>query len=653
MFFIYIPIIVSFIALVFAAILFSGVTKQKVENEKAKEISRIIYKGAKTFLNKEHKLLVFFVIIISVILYFLINHNIAWTFLCGAAFSVVAGNLGMRIAALSNARAAEAANKNLKNALKLAFNSSSAIGMVVAGFGLLGVTILYLIFDNPQILYGFGLGASLTALFIRVGGGIYTKAADIGADLVGKIEAGISEDDPRNPVTIADNVGDNVGDVAGIGADLFESYVDAIITVMVIGSLGILFEPQMLMNLPLILASVGIIGAIIGNIFVRVSKKNFSSHKFLNRGVFCATIITATISLFAIKLITGKFILFWPFVIGLASGIGIGLIIEFFTSYNFKPTQKVAVSAQTGPATNILKGLSLGMLSTLVPTLIISLAILSYFFADIYGIAITAIGMVSILGIILAVGAFGPIIDNAAGIAEMSKMSKKTKQITKELDAVGNTTAAIGKGFAIGSAILTCLVLLIGYKIVANLEIIDLFNPITLIGLFIGGLVPFLFSSFIISAIGKAVMKIIQEARKQFKKIKGLLSGEAKPDYIRCIAISTEAAFKEMILPGALAIITPVLVGFLLGPEALGGLLIGAIISGFLLALTMVNSGATWDNAKKYIEAGNLGGMGSEAHKASVIGDTLGDSFKDAAGPSINILLKLMAIIALIIAPLL
>jgi K(+)-stimulated pyrophosphate-energized sodium pump len=654
MIFIYISIIISFIALIFAGAISYSIQRRKVEDEKAKEISRAIHRGAMAFLNKEYKVLIIFVIVVGAILYFFLGHNIAWAFLCGAMLSALAGNIGMRIATLSNARTAEAAKRSLRDGLKIAFDSGSVMGMTVVGLGLLGVSVLYLIFEDPQIIYGFGFGASAIALFARVGGGIYTKAADIGADLVGKIEVGIPEDDPRNPATIADNVGDNVGDVAGMGADLFESYVDAIIAAMVIGSLGILTGFQNLIFLPLLLVGAGIIAAIIGNIFIRVGGEKISPQKVLNQGVFGATILTAIFSLFIVRFVTGHFTLFWAFLIGLASGIGIGLITEFYTSYRHKPTKELAISAQTGSATNILRGFSLGMRSTLVPILVISTAIfLAYLFGGIYGIAIAAVGMLSTLGITLATDTYGPVADNAAGIAEMAGMGQEVRKRTEELDAVGNTTAAIGKGFAVGAAALTALVLMVSYGLVANLDTINLLAPRTIIGLFIGGLMPFLFSSLVISSVGKAAMKMVQEVRRQFNKIKGLLEGKAKPDYARCVAISTQAALKEMILPSILVIVVPVLTGFVLGPEALGGLLAASIVTGFLLAVTMANSGAAWDNAKKYIEAGNLGGKGSETHKAAVVGDMVGDPFKDTAGPSLNILLKLMAIIALIIAPLL
>ena len=652
MLYIYFSIAVSVIALFFAGVLYIGIKKRKIENKKARELSKSIYKGAMAFLNKEYKVLVFFVIIAGLILYFLVDKNTAFAFLAGVILSGIAGNIGMRIATSSNAKTAEAAKKSLKESLKIAFSSGSVLGMSVVGLGLLGVSVLYWLFKDPQVIYGFGFGASSIALFARVGGGIYAKASDIGADLVGKIEQEILEDDLRNPVVIADNVGDNVGDVAGMGADLFESYVDVIIATMVIGSFGLLSNLKNLIFLPLVLAAVGIIAAILGSIFIKTIKKKTAPHKIFKQGIFGTTILTTIFSFFVIRFITGGYILFWAFLIGLASGLGIGLITEYFTSHNFNPTKKLAISAQTGSAINVLNGLSLGMKSTLFPTLIICITIfLSYLTSGVYGIAIAAVGMLSTLGIIIAVSAYGPVVDNASGIAEMSQMGVRAKKKTKILDTIGNSTAATGKSFAIVSTTLTTLVLLASYGIIANLKIIDLLSFKTIIGLFLGGLMPFLFSSLVISSVGKAAMQIIYEARRQFKKIKGLLEGKVKPDYARCMAISTSLALKEMILPGVLVILVPILVGFGLGKEALASFLISSIITGFLLAIMMANSGAAWDNAKKYIEAGNLGNKGSNAHKAAIIGDTVGDSLKDTAGPSLNILLKLMAIIALIIAP--
>jgi len=654
MIYIYISIIISAIALIGGGILILKVQRRKVENEKAKEISRLVYKGAMSFLNKEYKVLIIFVILIGAILYFLIGSSIIWAFLGGVVFSALAGNISMRVATLNNARTAEAAKKSLKKGLEIAFGSGSVIGMVVVGLGLLGVSLFYLIFGDPQVIFGFSLGASIVALFTRVGGGIYAKAADIRADSAGKIEAGAHEDSSRNPAAIADIIGDNVCDVAGMGSDLFESYVDVIIAAMFIGSLGLLFP----VSLPLFLAGLGIIAAIIGNTYIRLffkdklRKKKTQDCKLLERGVLGATIPVAVFSLFAIKFITGHFLLFWPFLIGLIGAIGIGLIIKFYTSYNYKPTRKVAISAQAGPSANILNGVSLGTRSTLFPVLIISLVIfLAYSCGGIYGIAIAAIGMLSILGTTLAINTCGPVIDNAASIAEMTGMSQEAGKNIEKLDAMGNTIVASGKGLAMGAAALTALVLLISYSLIAKLSIIDLLAPKTIIGLFIGGLIPFLFSSFMISSANKAAMKIIQEIRRQFKKINGRLEGKAETDHTRCISIGTKIALKEMIIPGLLVIIMPVLIGFLLGPEALGGLLTASIVVGFLGGITMTTSGASWDNAKKYIELGNLGGKGSESHKAAMIGDTIGDSFKDVAGPSLNILLKLMAVVALIIAP--
>jgi len=665
MMYIYISIVVSFFALIFAGILAWRIQKQKTEDEKAKKFSQLIRKGAITFLNKEYKILIVFVLIIGIILYFLLNHNLAWAFLLGVIFSALAGNLGMRVAVISNIRVVETTKKSLKSALLLAFNSGSVMGMTVVGLGLLGISVLYLIFEDPQIIYGFGLGASIVALFARVSGGIYAKSADIGADFAGKFEVDISEDDSQNPAVIADNIGDNVNDIAGAGADLFESYVDAIISTMVIGGLLLLTGFQNLIYLPLLLATAGIIAAIIGNItfdtkhFLQNSKLNIKYKKIkpcriLKQKVFKTAILVAIISLFVIKFTTGQFILFWPFLIGLVSGIGISLITEFYTSHDYGPTRELAISAQTGSATSILKGLSLGIKSSIGPTLIILAVIfLAYLFSGIYAVAIATIGMLSIMAIVLAVSSAGPVIDNASGIIEMAKIGEETKKKIGKLDAIGNTTATIGKNFAMGVSALTMLVLLISYSLIVDLKVINILMPKIIIGLFLGGLAPFLFSSFTISSINRATIKIIQEIRKQFEKNHGLLEGKTKPDYSRCVIISTRAALKRMPILGVSIIVLPIFVGILLGPEALGGLLVGSTLTGFLLAIIMANSGASWDNAKKYIEAGNLGGKGSKAHKSAIIGDVIGDSFKDATGPSLNILLKLMAITALIIGPLL
>jgi K(+)-stimulated pyrophosphate-energized sodium pump len=538
----------------------------------------------------------------------------------------------------------------------VAFNSGSVMALSVVGLGLLGITVLYMIFKEPVIIYGFGFGASSVALFARVGGGIYTKAADVGADLVGKVEKGIPEDDPRNPATIADNVGDNVGDVAGMGADLFESYVDSIIAAMVIGSMVAIGERGIL--LPMVLAATGIMVSLISNIFVKIGSAGTeqvgSGQKALNRGIWAATILMAISAYGLIKYLGFGIDIYYSFLVGLLAGLGIGLMTEYFTSHKYRLTRKIAQAAQTGAGTNIIAGFALGLSSTVIPILIIAVAIfLAYQWSQLFGIAIAAVGMLSTLGTTLATDTFGPVADNAAGIAEMAGLGKETRERAEDLDAVGNTTAAIGKGFAIGAAALTALVLMVSYGQSVKLPFIDLLNYRVIIGLFLGGLMPFVFSSFALQAVGRAAMAMVEEVRRQFRTIKGIMDGRTEPDYTKCVDISTKAALKEMILPSVLSILAPVLVGFILGPAALAGLLAGSIVSGFLLAVTMANSGGAWDNAKKFIELGNFGGKGSEAHKAAVVGDTVGDPFKDTAGPSLNILLKLMAIVALIIAPLL
>ncbi|MAG91358.1 sodium-translocating pyrophosphatase [Candidatus Woesearchaeota archaeon] len=645
-------IIISILALIFAAFTASRILKQDAGNQKIKEIADAIHQGAMTFLHKEYKILVIFVIVVALVLWFAIPQTgpkLAVSFVAGSILSALAGNIGMRIATKSNSRTAVAAKKSISKGLKIAFSSGVVMGLSVVGLGLLGVTALYLIFDDPNIIFGFGFGASSIALFARVGGGIYTKAADVGADLVGKVEKGIPEDDPRNPAVIADNVGDNVGDVAGMGADLFESYVDNIIAAMVLGVVA--FSVQGI-KLPLALAAFGIVSAILGTYFVKAAKKKHL-HTALNKGIFASSVIMLIGSFFIVKFLVNDVGIFFATVAGLIAGIIIGVSTEYFTSSHRKPTISIAEASKTGSATNIIQGLSVGMMSTVIPVIAVSAAILiSFKFGGLFGIAIAGVGMLSTLGITLASDTYGPVADNAAGIAEMGRMGKEVRKRAEALDAVGNTTAAIGKGFAIGSAALTALALFASYMTITGLTSIDIGKPLVIVGLFIGALMPFLFSSLTMKSVGNAAFHIINEVRRQFKEIKGLMKGTAKPDYNKCIAISTHAALKEMILPSLIAIITPVLFGYLFGAEALGGLLAGVTVTGFLMAVFLSNSGGAWDNAKKYIEEGHLGGKGSDAHKAAVVGDTVGDPCKDTSGPSLNILIKLMSIVSLVFVPL-
>jgi len=647
--------LIALIGLGFAGFLAYQIKKQKVVDQKAKEISQHIHEGAMAFLNKEYKFLASFVIVVAILIWLIpaLSWKTAVCYVAGAIFSIAAGNIGMRIATRANVKTAEAAKNDLYQGLKIAFSSGSVMGLTVVGLGLFGVSLAYFIFKDPNVIFGFSFGASSVALFARVGGGIYTKAADVGADLVGKIEAGIPEDDPRNPAVIADNVGDNVGDVAGMGADLFESYVASIIAAMSIGVLTIANFGPGAVNLPLLIAGLGIIASILGNFVIKALKKG-KPHLILNWGIWAAAIITALGALPLVYYTVGQLNVYWAILAGLAGGIIIGLATEYYTSEKNKPTQEVAKASQSGPATNIIAGFGLGLLSTAIPVLTVSAAIfLAYKFAGLYGIAISAVGMLATLGITLATDTYGPVADNAAGIAEMAGMGQETRERAEKLDAVGNTTAAIGKGFAIGSAALTALVLLVSFGQAVNLEIVNLLDADVIIGIFIGGLLPCVFSALSMKAVGKAAGEMVLEVRRQFKEIPGLMAGLAKPDYKRCIDISTAAALKKMIAPGLLAVITPVAVGLFLGPKTLAGLLAGSTLTGFLLAVIMANAGGAWDNAKKYIESGNLGGKGSDTHKAAVVGDTVGDPFKDTSGPSLNILIKLMAIISIIIAPLL
>lgn len=655
--------LIGVLALLFAFFLSSGIKKKSDGNKKMKEIAGHISDGAMAFLRREYRYLTVFILVVAVLIVIAIDWQTAVAFICGAIFSILAGYFGMKVATSANVRTAEAAKNSQNAALEIAFSGGAVMGMCVVGLGLLGLCGLYVVFKgNVNYLTGFGLGASSIALFARVGGGIYTKAADVGADLVGKVEAGIPEDDPRNPAVIADNVGDNVGDVAGMGADLFESFVGSIISALTLGTAvvtGGYIADNSPIVFPVILTAGGILASIIGILIARKSK-NDNPQKALNMGTYIGGVIVIILSAVLSKYMFGNFRAFIAIVSGLVIGILIGKVTEIYTSADYKHVKNIAKQSQTGPATTIISGMAVGMKSTMIPILLIAVGVLIAFYTmggasnttmGLYGIALASIGMLSITGLTVAVDAYGPIADNAGGIAEMAGLPKSVREITDKLDSVGNTTAAIGKGFAIGSAALTALALFATYAENVKLEKIDLLNPLTLIGLLLGAMLPFLFGALTMESVGKAANEMIEEVRRQFKTIPGIMEGKGQPDYKRCVDISTSAALKEMMLPGVLAIAVPIAVGLFLGVEALGGLIGGAVAAGVLLAIMMANSGGAWDNAKKFIEVGNHGGKGSEAHKAGVVGDTVGDPFKDTSGPAMNILIKLMTIVSVVFAP--
>ncbi len=674
-----IAVICGAAALAFAAALTMRVMMVDEGNAHIKRIGEAIREGAYAFLRREYVVLVPFIVIVFAAVWVLVDWysndelipRTAIAYLAGTICSAAAGFIGMSVAVRANGRTAASAMRGLNGALRVAFSSGAVMGMTVVGIGLLGVTILYFIYEDINYVVGFAFGASSIALFARVGGGIYTKAADVGADLVGKVEAGIPEDDPRNPAVIADNVGDNVGDVAGMGADLFESYVGSIIAAIALAGTAVAAAgltagwKSHVALLPLVIAGGGIVASMLATFIVRSGERaSFGELLWaLRRGIFGAAILVLVFSFLAVWWLdldgiiapnVSDLDIFWCIVAGLGAGVIIGVGTEYYTSYDYSPTKNVAESAETGVATTIISGLASGMQSTLLPLLMVVGAILaSYVLADFYGVAMAGVGMLSTLGITLATDAYGPVADNAGGIAEQAQLAPEVRQRTDALDALGNTTAATGKGFAIGSAALTSLALMAAYAQAVGLDVLDLLNVTTLVGLLIGAMLPSLFSSMTMKAVGRAAYHMVNEVRRQFREIPGIMEGTGRPDYARCVDLSTRGALREMVLPGIMAVAVPLVVGFLLGAEALGGLLIGAVAAGFILAITMANAGGSWDNAKKYIELGHYGGKGSDPHKAAVEGDLVGDPFKDTSGPSLNILLKLMAIVSLVFAPVL